>query len=191
MKISRTQDQSNQIVALIIQNDSATLKKVYTTNFSKVKTYILKNNGSIAEAKDIYQEAFVAMWKNVKANKFTAESPTAINGYLFQIAKNKWLDHLRSAAYKNKTFINREIEFYEPETEEIRIKNKQIEKILEAISHLGEKCQLILKLFYFEKKSFKIIAEILSIDEASAKNAKYRCLEQLRKKTESTPNGNR
>ncbi|MDC7999700.1 sigma-70 family RNA polymerase sigma factor [Aequorivita todarodis] len=179
----------NRTAVLIKQNDAATLKELYKTNFAKVKRYVLKNSGDEQQAKDVYQEAFVAMWRNVKDDKFSAESETAINGYLFKIAKYKWLDHVRSVKYKNTTFINREIEYDEPDTDETEAQNRKIKLIMESINQLGERCQLLLKLFYFERKSFKEIAEILVMDEASARNAKYRCQEQLKKMTQIIPHG--
>jgi len=179
----------NRTTALIKHNDATTLKELYKTNFAKVKRYVLKNNGDEQQAKDVYQEAFVAMWRNIKDDKFSAESETAINGYLFQIAKYKWLDHVRSVKYKNTTFINRDIEYDETDTDENELQNRKIKLIMETINQLGERCQLLLKLFYFERKSFKEIAEIIVMDEASARNAKYRCQEQLKKMTQIIPNG--
>ena len=179
----------NSTVVLIKKNDTTTLKKLYKTNFAKVKRYVLKNSGDEQQAKDVYQEAFVAMWRNIKNDRFSAESETAINGYLFQIAKYKWLDHVRSAKYKNTTFINRDIEYDEPEIEMDDLKNKKIKILMECIGNLGERCQTLLKLFYFERKPYKEIAQILSMDEASARNAKYRCQEQLKKMTQIIPNG--
>lgn len=116
---------SNITAVLIKQNDAATLKELYTANFVKVKRYVLKNSGDEQQAKDVYQEAFVAMWRNIKDDKFTAENETAINGYLFQIAKHKWLDYVRSVRYKNTTFINREIEYDEPDLDENDTQNKK------------------------------------------------------------------
>lgn len=181
----------NRTVALIKKNDAATLKELYKTNFAKVKRYVLKNNGDEQQAKDVYQEAFLAMWRNIKDDKFSSVSETAINGYIFQIAKHKWLDYVRSVKYKNTTFINREIEYDEPETDENEAQNRKIKLIMESLSSLGERCQLLLKLFYFERKPFKEIAEIMAIDEASARNAKYRCQEQLKKLTQIIPNGSK
>lgn len=181
----------NRTAALIKINDAATIKELYITNFAKVKRYVLKNSGDEQQAKDLYQEAFVAMWRNIKDDKFSSESETAINGYLFKIAKYKWLDHVRSVKYKNTTFINREIEYDEPDIDENEIQNKKIKIIMDSISQLGERCQLLLKLFYFERKPFKEIAEIMAMDEASARNAKYRCQEQLKKMTQIIPNGSK
>ncbi len=180
---------SNQMVSLIKENDASVLKELYKINFAKVKRYVEKNNGDEQQAKDLYQEAFLAMWRNIKDDKFSAESETAINGYLFQIAKYKWLDHVRSARYKNTTFINREIEYDEPDIEENEMQNQKIKIIMDSISNLGERCQTMLKLFYFERKSFREISEILEMDEASARNAKYRCQEQLKKLSQIIPNG--
>lgn len=177
-----------ETVARIQQNDPATLKELYKVNFIKVKRFILKNSGNEQEAKDVYQEAFLAMWRNVKNDMFTAKSETAINGYIYKIAKNKWMDHLRSLRYKNTTFINREIEFDESEIDENETESKRIKLIMTAVNQLGERCQLLLKLFYFERRPFKEIAQIMNMEEASARNAKYRCQEQLKKMTQNTPN---
>lgn len=179
----------NSTVVLIKQNDAATLKNLYKTNFAKVKRYVLKNSGDEQQAKDVYQEAFVAMWRNIKNDRFTAESENAINGYIFQIAKYKWLDHVRSVKYKNTTFINREIEYDEPDIEIGEATNKKIKILMDCIGNLSERCQNLLKLFYFERKPYKEIAQILSMDEASARNAKYRCQEHLKKMIQTIPNG--
>ncbi len=103
---------------------------------------------------------------------------------------NGW-NHVRSARYKNTTLINREIEYNEPDIEENELQNRRIKVIMDSISNLGERCQTMLKLFYFERKSFREISEIMEMDEASARNAKYRCQEQLKKMAQITPNGTR
>jgi len=179
----------NEMVALIKKNDDATLKHLYKTNFVKVRRYVFKNSGDEQQAKDVYQEAFIAMWRNIKDNKFSADTVGALNGYLFQIAKYKWLDQVRSARYKNTTFINRDIEYNEPQIEENEMQNRKIKIIMDSMDKLGERCRLLMKLFYFERKSFKEIAEIMAMDEASARNAKYRCQEQLKKMIQIIPNG--
>lgn len=178
---------SETLVVLIKNNDSAILKQLYGSNYIKVKRYVLRNNGDEQQAKDVYQEAFLAMWRNVKDGKFTTDNKGNIGGYLFQIAKYKWLDYLRSKEYKNTTFINRDIELEESQSEEDELKRIQINAIMTAVGQMGEKCQTLLKLFYFERKSYKEISKIIGIDEASARNAKYRCQEELKRMTQIIP----
>ncbi len=171
----------NRTAVLIKQNDAVTLKELYKTNFVKVKRYVLKNSGDEQQAKDVYQEAFVAMWRNIKDDKFASESETAINGYLFQIAKYKWLDYVRSVKYKNTTFINREIEYKEPDTDENEVQDRKIKLIMDSINQLGERCQLLLKLFYFERKSFKEIAEIMTYGRSLGPQCKISLPRKIKK----------
>src|SRR5690349_2029 len=82
-------------ISRIKAHDEQALKKLYTDNYPRVEHYILNNSGSVEDAKDLYQEAFIATWRNIMLGKFTAVHEGSENAYLFQIAKNKWLDVLR------------------------------------------------------------------------------------------------
>lgn len=171
----------HKTVALIKQNDRATLKRLYDQNYFKIESYILKNSGSRQQAKDIFQEAFIAMWKNIKQDRFNAQSESAVAGYLYQIAKNKWIDKLRSSRYKKTVTLAREIKIDdEPQETDDDLYTAQIATITQALQQMGERCRKILQLFYFEQKSMREIAIDLKLEESSARNSKYRCMEKLR-----------
>lgn len=180
------------LVKLIKANDQIALKKLYQQNYRKIEVFVLQNSGTIAQAKDVYQEAFLAMYQNVKAEKFTPENETALQGYLYQIAKNKWRDVLRSSAFKKTRSL--EQSFYETEDnssleiEEIELEQQQQLKItMDAFSKLGVECKKLLTAFYFQKKSLREISETANYAEASARNKKYRCIQKL-KELAQTPN---
>ena len=178
-------DHKLQIVGAIKQNDSATLKRIYTTNYPKVEALVLKNNGTKDYAKDIYQEAFLAVWQNVKQDKFIPKSESSINGYLYTIAKNKWMDVLRSQGFK-KTITATQLSHFEIKDEENNgidddiLKDKRLEDVMLAFKNLGDACKSLLRMFYFEKMSMNLIAEELKLDAASTRNKKYRCMQKLR-----------
>ena len=78
------------------RNDAEALRHLYLTNYKGIETYILKNSGTRDDAKDIYQEAFIAVWRNVQLDKVSFDRDTdKLNGYLFRVAQYKWLDELR------------------------------------------------------------------------------------------------
>ena len=79
----------------ISENDE-TVMKLYWDNYQKVQTYVLNNNGTADEAKDIYQESFIAVWQNVRSGRFKSQAGSSLEGYIFQVAKYKWLDYLRA-----------------------------------------------------------------------------------------------
>ena len=62
------------------------------------------------EAKDIYQEAFIIVWRNVQLEKFTPGNESEVAGYLFNVAKYKWIDHLRSNHFKKIVYIENKAE---------------------------------------------------------------------------------
>ncbi|MGJ8664889.1 MAG: RNA polymerase sigma factor [Patiriisocius sp.] len=173
-----------ELVQAIRSNDQKVLKALYQKNYKKVELHILQNSGSTAEAKDIYQEAFLAMYQNVKAEKFTPESETALQGYLFTIARNKWRDVLRSSRFKKTSTIDdtrHEMEDdFDMDASAETEQQQQLSLTMEAFKRLGNECRNLLKQFYFENKSMRDISEENNLAEASTRNKKYRCIQKLK-----------
>ncbi|MFK7812261.1 MAG: RNA polymerase sigma factor, partial [Maribacter sp.] len=155
---------------------------VYTTVFPKVRLHILKNNGNEERAKDVYQEAFIACWKNIKADKFSEEGN--VEAYLYTIAKNKWTDYLRSSEYK-KTVVDENrlesLKLVDDSKIDESVEDANRNAMQKALKQLGDNCKTLLDLFYFERKSMDEISQTMNLASASARNQKYRCMEKLRK----------
>ena len=169
----------------LVSGDENALKQLYVNNFAPVQKYVLQNNGTMEQAKDVYQDAFLATWNHLKTNGFSESSPGSVNGFLVRIAKNKWLDYLRSSTYKKTTFLTENIM---DNTENVVLNSAEgqeeddarLKKIRDAFRTMGDECRAMLIKFYFQKKSMKEIAMLINIDEASARNKKYRCMQKLR-----------
>lgn len=172
----------SQLIEAIKSNDAKVLKQLYTANYPKVEALVLKNSGSVAHAKDIYQEAFITVWTHIKQNKFTPQNDSALQGYLYRISKNKWTDVLRSKSFKDVKPLNNETlkAVKEDEEEHNETEDKKLKIAMSAFENLGQPCKKLLKTFYFEKKSLKEISEELNIEENTARNKKYRCMQKLR-----------
>jgi len=181
----KTKLSQEQIVSAIKNNNEVVLKSLYTNNYHKIEYLVLNNNGSLEQAKDIFQEAYIAVWKNIKNNSFIPKNESAISGYLYTIAKNKWMDYLRSSEYKKKVSLTTMNHIHEKEDSTIFSENskehdQKLSIAMKAFKNLGNPCKELLTKFYFEKKSMNIIAEELSLDAASTRNKKYRCMQKLR-----------
>jgi len=171
----------NDLVTGFKQNNPKTLKFVYKQTYPKVLSFVLKNSGNEAQAKDVFQEAFIACWNNLKDDKFSEDGN--VEAYLYAIAKNKWTDYLRSAKYKKTVSVNKitylaVAEDEDDTNEDLELKQRAILK--DAFIKLGDNCKTLLKLFYFERKSMKDISNELKITPATARNNKYRCMEKLK-----------
>lgn len=154
------------------------LKTLYIRNYPNLEAYILKNSGNSDDAGDIYQEGFLAVWRNIEIGRFSPNSENEFSSYLFKVCKNKWIDHLR----KNNKRVSLSIEEIEDGQFEQQSNEGHlyIEAVKRQYNNLGEKCKEVLGLFYYQKQSMKQIADKMQITEASAKNNKYRCLQRLR-----------
>lgn len=170
----------------ILQNNDSVLRSLYADVFPKVRIYVLQNNGNEAQAKDIFQDAFLAFWKNIRKEKYKPREESAVQAYLFTIAKNKWIDYLRSADYKkmvkgsDKTSVAEAIWEQEDQQEESKANENRLKSLRQAMAQLGKECKMVLTQFYFDRMPIDTIAEGLNIGSASARNKKYRCMEKLR-----------
>jgi RNA polymerase sigma factor (sigma-70 family) len=163
------------------ESDDTVLQYIYVSNYPKVEQYIVDNSGTADDARDIYQEAFLAAWRNVQLDKFRPQNETAIAGYIFQIARNKWLDQLRSVKNKKTTSLPDDISQQWADSPSLDDEEMgYLETVKEKYASLGNPCRELLDRFYFKKESMREIAAHFSWTEASAKNNKYRCLQRLR-----------
>ena len=160
-------------------NDEAALKSLYENNYHAVEKYVLNNSGTVDQAKDVYQEAFIAVWRNIQLDKFYPDNENALTGYLFQIARNKWTDYLRSNHFKKNTVLTH-LENNLTEKSDEEEDDRCIGDVKRYFEKLGENCKEVLTRFYYKKQSMKKIALHFAWTDASARNNKYRCLQKLR-----------
>lgn len=170
----------NNLFEAIKRNDEEALKSFYVKNYAAVESYILVNKGTRDDAKDVYQEAFIAMWRNIQLDKFFPLNEDSLAGYLYRIARNKWTDHLRTMYFKKTTPLNDSVT---PPVMEDMVKEEDMEyiqQVKEKFSGLGDHCRELLSRYYYKKESLRVIAERFKWTEATAKNNKYRCMQRLR-----------
>lgn len=164
----------------IRENDEKALKNLYQENYPKTERYVLDNSGTADEAKDIYQEAFIAVWRNIQLGRFQLQPNSSLEGYLFQVAKNKWLDYLRTAKRKPVVPLTESANGLQamphvPEEEELRLT-----LVKKNLQQLGQQCREVLERFYYRRQSLRTISAAFGWTEATAKNNKYRCLQRLK-----------
>jgi RNA polymerase sigma factor (sigma-70 family) len=161
-------------------NDEKVLQHFYQANYPKIEKYVLSNQGSEEQAKDIFQDAFIVVWRNIQLDKFSPENETSLSGYLFQVGKNKWLDQLRSGHHRKVVPIDLvNLEFKQ---EEILSGEEQeyINTVKHYFKNLGDTCREVLIKFYYHNAPLKQIASDFNWTEPTTRNNKYRCLQQLK-----------
>ncbi len=152
----------------------AALKQLYALCFSSVKNYVLKNSGTLEDAKDIFQDGATAFYYELLSDKFREEA--SLNTYLFSICKNLWLLKLRRQLKQSMVAI----EGMENISEEMASKELDVTKIKELINSLKKDCQTLLIGFYYEQKSMRELMELFGLgSEQVARTKKLRCMSNL------------
>lgn len=129
---------------------------------------------------DAYQDALVILYENVVSGKLK-NLTSSLKTYLFSIGKYTLINRLKTS--------NRLVE-YEPDVNEAALpleSNSELterqEAMFQALQHLGERCQKIIELFYFQRQSIKRIVSLTGLkNENTVKAHKSRCLKRLKEK---------
>ena len=107
---------SQELLNGIRKRDNAVLTFIYHKYFQAVLHFVENNNGTSHDAKDIFQEAMIVVFQNIRKDKnFKLESN--LQTYIFSVARIMWIKHLNSVS-KNMTKLNEDhdyIEFEEPQ----------------------------------------------------------------------------
>jgi RNA polymerase sigma factor (sigma-70 family) len=175
----------NEIYEGIVRKDNRTFLWLYRQNEGRILNLVQNNNGNEDDARDIFQEGLVALWTNISKGKFDLNGQAKISTYLFTLCRNLWISKLR----KNKKMFSLDDNPGVEIADEVNDMEEQYEKVKTLEDHfakLGEACQQLLSLFYYKKASLKEIADLMGITDKTAKNNKYRCMQQLKELFEPT-----
>lgn len=145
--------------------------------FSVVKGFVRFEE----EARDLTQEVFVKAYENIE--KFRGDSK--FSSWLYRIAYNHSMNWSERRAGRE-TQLDDELAEAIPEepslADELFDRELVLARIKEIIEELPDKYKVVLKLYYFEEKTYQEIADTLGIPINTVKIQLLRAKEQVRKK---------
>jgi RNA polymerase sigma factor (sigma-70 family) len=165
------------------------LEYLYDISLKKVRQYIIKNNGNKDDANDIFQDAVIILFNQIRLNKFNESY--SIDAFIYSVARNLWIDKVR----RDKKFSNYDSpdQFNSISDDSSGQLNDLIQKeksqaMKMIFDQLDEKCQKILTYVIYEKRSMKEIKVMMGYSsEDVAKTNHYRCKQYLTKLVKSNP----
>jgi RNA polymerase sigma factor (sigma-70 family) len=164
----------------IRKGDQTVLNGLYL-KYRKIFEQWAMNHYKIDEdlSAEVYQQAFIAFYYNVKEGKLTHLS-SSLKTYLFSIGKNILREHFK-AAQKTPEPLEVSLEGldYSITDKYDQMHNKTI--VGQLLVRIGEPCKSVLELYYFYDYSLESIAATLNYKtEQIAAKRKFICLKQLR-----------
>lgn len=177
----------NKVIIQGIRNqDKKVLRDIYQVYFPVIKRYILDNHGSEQDAKDVFQEGIIIIYRKIKEGNLNLTS--SFKSYMYSVCRFIWIKELsknKENAEKMDTYL--EYEGVPDITVDEYRKNEQYKLYQKHFKRLERDCQRLLQMF-LDKVPLKEIADNLGIDSHQyIKRKKYKCKEQLVRYIKSDP----
>lgn len=165
----------------LANNDSKAIETIYKENFNMVQSFILNNNGTYDEARDIFQEAMIALYEKAQTESFVLTCQ--IKTYVYSICRRLWLKRLQQMGrYSSQIDSLEETVAVEEDLEAHEKRNAEFTIMDRALNSLGEPCKSLLEGYYLKKMDMMALAREFGYTNAdNAKNQKYKCLMRLKK----------
>ncbi|MEI7586988.1 sigma-70 family RNA polymerase sigma factor [Runella sp.] len=81
------------LIDALISNDNQGINTIYERFSAKIERFVCANSGTSDDARDVFQEALIAIARQARKSGFTLTCP--FEGYLFVVCRGKWLNELR------------------------------------------------------------------------------------------------
>jgi RNA polymerase sigma factor (sigma-70 family) len=162
-------------------SDKKAVESIYRSNFNLVQSLVINNNGSVDDAKDIFQEVMIVLYEKARSGDF--ELNCQIRTFVYSVSRRLWLKRLQQQNRFTSSGDSMEpVVPIEEDIEEHDRRNIEFDMMENAISHLGEPCKSLIEAYYLQKQTMQEIAARFGYTNAdNAKNQKYKCLMRLKK----------
>jgi RNA polymerase sigma factor (sigma-70 family) len=173
-------DETGTLKGLQSHNNAA-YQLLYTFYYPGIEKFVKQNNGTAADASDVFQETILVLLEKVPKKDFVLTS--SIKTYITAIAHNIWLKRLRDAKRVTRLALDYELEDltlheWEQKEESLRQRNF-MQRIFERITR---HCVVLLtKTFLSGASREQLMEEMGYKNSHTFDNQKYKCLEQARK----------
>ena len=167
------------------ENDRA-LQHLYTRHYRMIEQLVVKNSGGKEEAADIFQDALISFYNQIKQKDL--QLTCAISTYLYSISRNLWLRKIRNRGRETPLQdFHEHVETDENSLQSI-IQNERSETIADLLGDMGEECQQILLCYYYERLRMREIKDRFGYSsEQVVKNKKSKFMKKLREKVLTNP----
>ena len=174
---------NNSIIAkhikLIRRSNKDAFKTIFDYFQNEIFNYLVFKLNNIELAEDLLQDVFIKLWEN----RTNIDDKLSLKSYLYKIAKNLALNHLRHQKIVND--YAKSLTFHtkvNPNNPQLIFEDKELRNhLLSAINKLPAKARIIFLLSKVDGLTYKEIAERLNISKKTVETQIVRSLKSIRK----------
>lgn len=179
--ITRDEIEADAIIITEAKNDIKAFTPLYDKYYIRIFRFIYNRVETENIAADLTSQVF---FKAIKSISSYEERGLPYGSYLYRIARNEI--NMEARANKIKLFVNAKTSDIENIAEEIESsKEEKFSQLLSILETLDEPDLELIEMKYFEKRSYKEIAEILNEKETNLKVKVHRIIQKLKTRINS------
>ncbi|NQY01207.1 MAG: sigma-70 family RNA polymerase sigma factor [Flavobacteriaceae bacterium] len=164
-----------------VQRQDKALKYLYQEYFPVAKK-IIAGYQHVLSVKDLFQDAMIVVYKNVRSGKYAGKSTlkTYLMGIVKNLCKKQIQDEVQASQRlqdwaNNRTEIHSEIEKVSEEEQD-----RRMAVVMACLDRLDEKCWTLLSGYYFEGlRMAQLSAQLGYVSAQVTKSKKYKCMKKL------------
>jgi RNA polymerase sigma factor (sigma-70 family) len=162
----------------IANSDAKVLNHLYKENFKLIRHFVISNNGNVEDARDIFQESLVVLFRKVQEENFKLTS--SLSTFIYSIARLMWLKEL-SIRKKRAESRSADQEYSSQELEVIDLidYNEKLKLFREKFEELSEDCKKVLRMFLNNVPIKEITKSMGYSSDQHTKNRRFRCKKSL------------
>jgi RNA polymerase sigma factor (sigma-70 family) len=178
---------TDEIVTGIRHKNNDVIKFIYKEYFPIFSNYVLANHGNMIDAEDVFQEALVAIYKNLRDDR-TLEIKD-FSAYIFTITSFIWKKKIRDDSVIDEVSLNLgEHEGISDDSEKLNLEaDLKLGIYQKHFLSLDEESRKILQLFFAKIPMVEIAKAMGYSSEEYAKKRKYLAQKTLIARIKSDP----
>lgn len=163
----------------LAKKDPLKFEPLYKKYYPQIFRYVFHRVEDDVVAFDVVSQVFLKALNNIHKYEYRG---VPFSSWLFRIAKSEVYQVYRDEKSSRVVDVDiANIHFLIDEIEDDNLKDQKIHKIINSLKLLKENELTLIEMRFFEKRSFKEIAEILYITENNAKVKCFRIIEKLKR----------
>lgn len=164
----------------LLHNDKQVVEEIYRRFAPSVRAYVLKNQGSVDDAADIFQESLVDIYNQAKYKALKLTCP--FEPFLLLVCKRKWLNELKKRGHSPVTKSLDDLSDWGEDVfaaaEKLALEEGRARLFLGQFQQLGEKCREIIALSLKGGK-LEEVAAALGVTYGYLRKKKSECMATL------------
>jgi len=183
-----TMHRDQQYVQALIDGDSRIIGKIYARHASKIKAWIEQNEGNAADAKDVMQDALIAITRQARKPGWKLTCP--FGAFLFLVCKGKWFNELKRRKQTGVTKMTLKGLADENDASilagEVLREEEKYNLFRQKFETLSEGCQKLLRLAW-NGRQLQEVADEMNFSYGYVRKKKCECIARLMNAIQNAP----